>query len=94
MPHLFGGSFCDFVGFLGAKIVKRERNLKIFWKSLKRNVTDNFVGNLNKYSRHTQIQTMSYPFKGPVTIVGCFWGEHIVKAENNFKNNSKYDKDR
>ena len=36
---------------------------------------------------------MPYPSKGPVSIFGCFWGADIVKAEYNFKNNSKYDKD-
>ena len=44
------GDFCSFIGFLGAKIVKPEQNLKIFWKSPKRNLTNNFVGNLTKYS--------------------------------------------
>ena len=76
-------NFCSFIGFLGAKIVKPEQNLKTFWKSPKRNLTNNFVGNLTKYSWNTQIIRQ---------ILGCFWGENIVKTEYNFKKNSKYNK--
>ena len=68
--------FCSFIGFLGAKIVKPEQNLKTFWKSPKRNLTNNFVGNLTKYSWNTQIIRQ---------ILGCFWGENIVKMNITLK---------
>ena len=32
------------------------------------------------------------PFRGPVTIVGCFGGKSTIKTEHNIKNISKDDK--
>ena len=96
MPHSlkeFVVVFLALLMFLGAKIIKGEHSLKIFWKCLKCNLTNNSVGNFNKHFGYTQIQTMSCPFKGPMTIFGCFWDENIVKVEYDFKNNSKYDND-
>ena len=35
---------------------------------------------------------MLHPFKGPVTIFGCFVGKNTVKTEYNLESISKYDK--
>ena len=72
-------------------MVQSEHNLKNIRKSLKRSLNNNFVRNLNVYSKgHNQIHTKPHPFKGLVTISGCFF--YTAKAEHNLKNNPKYDK--
>ena len=58
-----------------------NKNLKNIRKFPKRSLTNNFVRTLSIYSKgHNRIQTMSHPFKGPVTIFGCFEGKKIVKT--------------
>ena len=49
--------------------------LKNIRKSPKNNLNRNFVGNLIIYSKgRKQIWRMPHPFKGSVTISGCFVG--------------------
>lgn len=48
----FSKTWDDFVGsFGGRNTLKRERNLKAIWKSLKCILTNHFLGNLNIYSK-------------------------------------------
>ena len=66
---------------------------KNIWKFPKHNLTNNFVGNFNKYSKgNTQIQTMPHPPKKSVIIFKCHRGKSTVKTEYNLKDISKYDK--
>ena len=73
--------------------IQVNKNLKNIRKFPKHSLTNKFVRTLNTYSKeHNRFQTMSHPFKRPVTIFGCFEGKKIVKTEYDHRNISKWDK--
>ena len=74
----------DFLSdFWDAKFLKSEQNFKNIWKFPNHNLTNNFVENFDIYSKgHNQIQAMSHPFKGPVTIFWVLCGQkHCQKYQ-------------
>ena len=78
-----------------SKILKSEQDFKNIRKFPKHNLTNNFVGNDDIYSKgDNQIQTMPRPSKGTVTIFGYFVGKNPIKTKYNLKNISKYDKNK
>ena len=63
-----------FFGFFGRpKILKSEQDFNYIRKFPKQHLTINFAENIDTYSKgHSQIQKISYQFKGTVTIFGYF----------------------
>lgn len=84
MPHLFQSLSWLLGSFWGAKIVKTEQNLESVWKPSKQDFSNNLKILYIESNKHNQIQTMSHPSKGAVTLLGAKTQSKLSKMSKIF----------